>query len=434
MATGFAQESGRRVFVVDGARTPFLKAQKGLGPFTGSDLAVNAGRPLLLRQPFGPEAFDEVIVGAAMPSADEANIGRVVSLRLGCGEKVPAWTVMRNCASGMQALDSAMVNILAGRSRLVLAGGTDAMSHAPLLFGPAMVNWLANWYAAKSIGQKAVLAARFKVSQLAPVIAILRGLTDPIVKLSMGSTAEIVAKRFGITRTMMDEYAVESHRRVAFAQDNGHLTEVEPMYGPDGKVYAADDGVRRDSSVEKLAKLRPVFDRTYGNVTAGNSSQVTDGAAMLVLASEDVVNEYGLQPLGRIVDAHWGALDPSEMGLGPVHAITPLLMRHKLTWDDIDAAEINEAFAAQVLGCVAAWDDPAYTKEHFGSERPVGRLDRAKLNVDGGAIAVGHPIGASGARVVLHALKVLERTGGKRAVASLCIGGGQGGAMLLERA
>jgi acetyl-CoA C-acetyltransferase len=434
MATGLAQESSRRVYVVDGARTPFLKAQKGLGPFTGSDLAVAAGRPLVLRQPFGPEAFDEVIVGAAMPSADEANIGRVVSLRLGCGEKVPAWTVMRNCASGMQALDSAMVNILAGRSKLVLAGGTDAMSHAPLLYGPAMVNWLANWYAAKSMGQKAALAAKFKVAQLAPVIAILRGLTDPIVKLSMGSTAEIVAKRFGITRTMMDEYAVESHRRVAFAQDNGHLAEIEPMYGPDGKVYAADDGLRRDSSVEKLAKLKPVFDRTYGNVTAGNSSQVTDGAAMLVLASEDVVNEYGLQPLGRIVDAHWGALDPSEMGLGPVHAITPLLMRHNLTWDDIDAAEINEAFAAQVLGCVAAWDDAAYTKEHFGAERPVGRLDRAKLNVDGGAIAIGHPIGASGARVVLHALKVLGRTGGKRAVASLCIGGGQGGAMLLERA
>lgn len=431
---GLAQEGGRRVYVVDGARTPFLKAQKGLGPFTGSDLAVNAGRPLLLRQPFGADAFDEVIVGAAMPSADEANIGRVVSLRLGCGDRVPAWTVMRNCASGMQALDSALVNILAGRSRLVLAGGTDAMSHAPLLFGPAMVNWLANWYAAKSMGQKAALAARFRLSNLAPVIAILRGLTDPIVKLSMGSTAEIVAKRFGITRTMMDEYAVESHRRVAFAQDNGRLTEVEPMYGPDGKVYAADDGVRRDSSVEKLAKLRPVFDRTYGNVTAGNSSQVTDGAAMLILASEDVVNEYGLKPLGRIVDAHWGALDPSEMGLGPVHAITPMLLRHGLDWDDIDAAEINEAFAAQVLGCLAAWEDAAYCKEHFGLDRPFGKLDRAKLNQDGGAIAIGHPIGASGARVVLHALKVLERTGGRRAVASLCIGGGQGGAMLLERA
>jgi acetyl-CoA C-acetyltransferase len=432
-ADGVAEKGGRHVYVVDGARTPFLKAKTGLGPFTGSDLAVNAARAMLLRQPFEANAFDEVIVGAALPSADEANIGRVVSLRLGCGEKVPAWTVMRNCASGMQALDSAAVNIMAGRSSLVLAGGTDAMSHAPLMYGPAMVNWLAAWYAAKGGGQKAALATQFRLSYLAPVIAILRGLTDPIVKISMGSTAEIVAQRFGITRQMMDEYAVESHRRTAFAQDNGHLTEVEPMYGPDGTVYAQDDGVRRDSSVERLAKLKPVFERTYGNVTAGNSSQVTDGAAMLILASEDVVKEYGIKPLGRIVDTNWGALDPAEMGLGPVHAITPLLMRHGYTWNDIDVAEVNEAFAAQVLGCLAAWENDAYCKEHFGLDRAFGKLDRAKLNVDGGAIALGHPIGASGARVVLHALKVLERTGGKRAVASLCIGGGQGGAMLLER-
>jgi acetyl-CoA C-acetyltransferase len=429
-----APQSGRRVHVVDGARTPFLKAQKGLGPFTASDLAVHAGRALLLRQPFAPTAFDEVIIGSAMPSADEANIGRVVSLRLGCGDKVPAWTVMRNCASGLQALDSAMVNILAGRAELVLAGGTDAMSHAPLLYGPAMVNWLAAWYGAKSFGQRAALATKFRLANLAPVIAILRGLTDPIVKISMGSTAEIVARRFGITRQMMDEFAVESHRRTAYAQDNGHLREVEPMYGPDGTVYAADDGVRRDSSVEKLAKLKPVFDKTYGNVTAGNSSQVTDGAAMLILASDEAVRKYDLKPLGRIVDTHWGALDPSEMGLGPVHAITPLLTKHGLTWDDIDAAEINEAFAAQVLGCLAAWESDDYCRTHLGLERAFGRLDRAKLNIDGGAIAVGHPIGASGARVVLHALKVLERTNGERAVASLCIGGGQGGAMLLERA
>src|SRR4051812_37812402 len=193
----------RRVHVVDGARTPFLKAKTGQGPFTGSDLAVNAGRALLMRQPFEPDAFDEVIVGAAMPSADEANIARVISLRLGCGDKVPAWTVMRNCASGLQALDSAAVNIMAGRSSLVFAGGTDAMSHAPLLFGPAMVNWLAHWYAAKSVAQRAALVPRLRLAYLAPVIAILKGLTDPIVKLSMGSTAEIIAKRFGITRAMM---------------------------------------------------------------------------------------------------------------------------------------------------------------------------------------------------------------------------------------
>jgi len=430
---GAAQEGRRRVHVVDGARTPFLKARTGPGPFSGSDLAVSAGRPLLLRQPFEPGELDEVIVGAALPSADEANIARVVSLRLGCGEKVPAWTVMRNCASGLQALDSAAVNILAGRSELVLAGGTDAMSHAPLLFGPAMVTWLAQWYAAKSVGQKAGLAARFRLSYLAPVVAILRGLTDPVVKISMGSTAEIVAKRFGITRAMMDEYAVESHRRLAFAQDNGHLDEIVPMYGPDGTVYGADDGLRRDSSVEKLAKLKPVFDRNYGNVTAGNSSQVTDGAAMLVLASEEAVEKHGLNSLGRIVDTHWGALDPAEMGLGPVHAITPLLVRHGYTWDDIDAVEVNEAFAAQVLGCLAAWESDEYCREHFGLDHAFGRLDRAKLNVDGGAIALGHPIGASGARVLLHVLKVLERTGGRRGVASLCIGGGQGGAMLVER-
>jgi acetyl-CoA C-acetyltransferase len=423
----------RRVHIVDGARTPFLKARTGQGPFTGSDLAVNAGRALLLRQPFAPDAFDEVIVGAALPSADEANIARVISLRLGCGNDVPAWTVMRNCASGLQALDSAAVNIMAGRADLVLAGGTDAMSHAPLLFGSAMVNWLAQWYAARSFGQRAQLATRFRPSYLAPVIALLRGLTDPVVQLSMGSTAEIVAKRFGITRAMMDEYAVESHRRTAFAQDNGRLTEVEPMYGPDGTVYAQDDGVRRDSSVEKLAKLKPVFDRNFGNVTAGNSSQVTDGAAMLVLASDEAVEKHGLKPLGRIVDTHWGALDPSEMGLGPVHAITPLLVRHGYTWEDIDAVEINEAFAAQVLGCLAAWESDEYCRTHLELDHAFGKLDRAKLNVDGGAIAIGHPIGASGARVALHALKVLERTGGKRAVASLCIGGGQGGAMLFER-
>jgi len=434
MASGFQAQGGRRVYVVDGARTPFLKAKQGLGPFTGGDLAVNAGRALLMRQPFEATAFDEVIVGAAMPSADEANIGRVISLRLGCGDKVPAWTVMRNCASGLQALDTAALNIVAGRSSLVLAGGTDAMSHAPLLYGPAMVNWFAALYAAKGGAQKAAVMAKLRPGMLfAPVIALLQGLTDPVVRLSMGSTAEIVAKRFGITRLMMDEFAVESHRRVAFAQDNGRLTEVEPMYGPDGTVYSLDDGVRRDSSVEKLAKLKPVFDRTYGNVTAGNSSQVTDGAAMLILASEDVVNEYALKPLGRVVDANWGALDPAEMGLGPVHAITPMLRRNALTFDDIDAVEINEAFAAQVLGCLAAWDSDEYCKQYFGLDRAFGAPGREKLNVDGGAIAIGHPIGASGARVVLHVLKVLERTGGRRGVASLCIGGGQGGAMLVER-
>jgi acetyl-CoA C-acetyltransferase len=427
----------KKVYVVDGARTPFLKAKGKLGPFSGGDLAVGCGRPLLARQSFSPTEFDEVIVGAAMPSADEANIGRVVSLRLGCGDKVPAWTVMRNCASGMQALDSAYVNILAGKSHLVLAGGCDAMSHAPLLYGPKMVNWLADWYAAKSFGQRAGVAVQFRLAYLAPVIAILKGLTDPIVKLTMGQTAEIVAKRFGITRQMMDEFAAESHQKVLAGRAAGHYGEIEPLIDAAGNVYKEDDGVRTDSTPERLAKLRPVFDKTYGNVTAGNSSQVTDGAAMLILASEEAVAKHNLKPLGAIIDSQWSALDPAEMGLGPVHAITPMLMRNGLGLNDLDALEINEAFAAQALGCLAAWESEAYCKEKLGLDSTgiakFGKFDRSKFNVDGGAIAIGHPIGASGARVVLHALKVLERTGGKRAAASLCIGGGQGGAMLLER-
>jgi acetyl-CoA C-acetyltransferase len=431
-------KNARRVYVVDGARTPFLKARGRPGPFSGGDLAVGAGRPLLARQNFAPAELDEVIIGAAMPSADEANIGRVVALRLGCGDRVPAWTVMRNCASGMQALDSACMNILAGKSQLVLAGGTDSMSHAPLLFGPAMVNWLADWYAARSMGQRAGVAAKFRLSYLAPVIAILKGLTDPIVKLSMGQTAEIVAKRFGITRAMMDEFAADSHRRVLAAREAGHYGEIEPLIDARGTVYQEDDGVRTDSTPERLAKLRPVFDKTYGSVTAGNSSQVTDGAALLVLASEEAVAKHHLNPLGAIVDSQWSALDPAEMGLGPVHAITPMLVRNGLGLGDLDMLEINEAFAAQALGCLAAWESEEYCREQLALDAAAfakfGRLDRASFNVDGGAIAIGHPIGASGARVVLHALKVLERSGGKRAAASLCIGGGQGGAMLLERA
>ena len=423
----------KKVYVVDGARTPFLKAKGKPGPFSGGDLAVGCACPLLARQKFSPTQFDEVIVGAAMPSADEANIGRVVSLRLGCGDKVPAWTVMRNCASGMQALDSACMNILVGKSNLVLAGGTDAMSHAPLLFGPAMVNWLADWYAAKSFGQRAGVAVKFRPAYLAPVIAILKGLTDPIVKLSMGQTAEIVAKRFGISRQMMDQFAAESHKKVLAGREAGHYGEIEPLIDTNGNVFKEDDGVRTDSTPERLAKLRPVFDKTYGNVTAGNSSQVTDGAAMLILASEAAVEEFGFKPLGAIVDSQWSALDPSEMGLGPVHAITPMLQRCGLGLNDLDALEINEAFAAQALGCLAAWESEAYCKEKLGLDGAFGKMDRAKFNIDGGAIALGHPIGASGARVVLHALKTLERTGGKYAAASLCIGGGQGGAMLLER-
>src|SRR5205809_442773 len=315
-------------YIIDGARTPFLKSRNRPGPFAASDLATDAGRALLLRQPFAPRSLDEVILGCAAPSPDEVNIGRVAALRMGCGHKVPGWTVMRNCASGMQALDSAINDIRAGRSDLVLAGGVDALSRAPLLFSDAMVLWLSSWYA---------------------------------------------------------------------------------------------------------AKLRPFFDPRYGNVTAGNCSQITDGGVWLVIASERAVEKVKLTPKGRIVDSQWAALDPAQMGLGPVYAATPLLQRHGLGLNDLDAWEINEAFAAQVIACIRAWASDEFCRNELGLPAALGVLDEAKLNVDGGAIAIGHPVGASGARIVLHLLNVLERTGGRRGIAAICIGGGQGGAMLVER-
>jgi len=425
------------IYIVDGARTPFLKSKNRPGPFAAADLATQAGRALLMRQPFRPDQLDEVILGCAAPSVDEVNIGRVAALRMGCGQKVPGWTVMRNCASGMQAVDSGINNILAGRSQLVLAGGVDALSRAPLLYADRMVHWFSDMAAARTTGQRLALFSRLPVkSLLAPVIGIMKGLTDPMVGLLMGQTAENLAHRFGITREQQDAFSVGSHQRVARAQDQGILApgggEVEALYDRDGKVFPLDDGVRRDATPESLAKLRPFFDRKYGTVTPGNSSQITDGAAWMLLASEEALKKHGLEPIGRIVDSEWAGLDPAQMGLGPVHAATPILKRHGLGLDDLDYWEINEAFAAQVLGCLAAWRDDKYCREELGLPGPLGELNQEKLNIDGGAIALGHPVGASGARIVLHLLKTLKRNHAKRGIACICIGGGLGGAMLVE--
>ncbi len=424
------------IYVVDGARTPFLKAKSAPGPFSASDLAVAAGRAVLARVPVAATDLDEVILGCANPSPDEVNIGRYVAMRLGCGDRVTGWTVMRNCASGMQALDSAVNNMLAGRSELVLAGGVDALSRAPLLYNEKMVLWFAALAGAKSTGQKLATFARLSpTALLSPIIALMKGLTDPKVGLLMGQTAENLAFRFGITRSDMDAFAAESHRRVLAAQADGHFSaELTPLIDPRGTVYDHDDGARSDSTPERLARLKPFFDKKYGNVTAGNSSQITDGGVFLLLATERAVARHGLPVIGKIVDTQWAGCDPAQMGLGPVYAATPMLERNALGLADLDCVEINEAFAAQVLACIAAWKDATFCRDELGLDAPLGAIDSNRLNVDGGAVALGHPVGASGARIVLHALEHLRRTGGKRALAAICIGGGQGGAMLLEAA
>jgi acetyl-CoA C-acetyltransferase len=423
----------RPVFIIDGSRTPFLKARSGPGPFTPVDLAVQCGRPLLARQPFAPNAFDQVILGCVNVIADEMNPARVAALRLGMGEAMPAFTVQINCGSGMQSIDIAYRYIQQGVSDMILAGGAEALSHAPLVWPQQGVRWFAGLAGAKGMLGKLAALAKTRPAFFKPIIGLERGLTDPITELNMGQTAEVVGHLFGITRAQSDAYASESHRRLAKAQSEGWLKgEVETAFSSDGKFYDHDDGVRPDSTVEALAKLKPVFERPWGQVTAGNSSQITDGACWTILASEDAVKEHGLTPKAVILDSQWSAFDPSVMGLGPVLSATELLKRNQLSLGDIETWELNEAFATQVLGCLAAWNDEKFCREILELDGVAGEIDRARLNVDGGAISLGHPVGTSGNRIVLHLVNVMKRLGTKRGIATQCIGGGQGGAMLIE--
>src|SRR5215216_3339266 len=300
----------RPVFIVDGSRTPFLKARSGPGPFTPVDLAVQCGRPLLARQPFAPNAFDQVILGCVNVIADEMNPARVAALRLGMGEKMVAFTVQINCGSGMQSIDTAYRYIREGVSDLILAGGAEALSHAPLVWPQQGVRWFAGLAGAKGIGAKLIAALKARPSYFKPIIGLERGLTDPITELNMGQTAEAVGHLFGVTRAQSDAYAAESHKRLARAQSEGWLKrEVETAFDRDGKFYDHDDGVRPDSTPESLAKLKPVFERPWGKVTAGNSSQITDGASWVILASEEADAKGGRsrQPVVGARSRHHGS-------------------------------------------------------------------------------------------------------------------------------
>jgi acetyl-CoA C-acetyltransferase len=386
-----------------------------------------------LRQPFAPDAFDQVILGCVNVIADEMNPARVAALRLGLGEAMTAFTVQINCGSGMQSIDTAYRYIQEGISDLVLAGGAESLSHSPLVFSRAGVEFFAALNSARDPCSRLLALARFRPSVFKPVIGLERGLTDPIVELNMGQTAELVAHLFHISRRDADQYAVESQIKLARAQTNGHFNgELEIAFGRDGKIYDHDDGVRPDSSVESLGKLKPAFERPWGKVTPGNSSQITDGASWVILASEQAVREHKLEPRAVIRDSEWSALDPSIMGLGPVLCSSAILHRHGLNLGDIDLWELNEAFAAQVLACLAAWQDETFCRDVLDLPAAAGRIERDKLNVDGGAIGLGHPVGASGNRIVLHLVNAMKRLGVKRGIATECIGGGQGGAMLIE--
>ena len=419
-----------RLVIVDGVRTPFCKMGTDLARLGADELGRTAVNALLTRTGLDPHRIDEVIFGCVGQPADAANVARVIALRAGIPEQVPAITVHRNCASGCEAVTQAYEKMVAGRGSIFVVGGTESMSQYPLLFKQSTAAKLAAFSKAKTVGRKLGALASFRPSDFQPRIALQLGLTDPVCGLNMGETAEVLAREFGVTRAEQDEFALESHRRAVAARER-LSEEICPAYLSSG-VLDHDNGPRPNQTLEALAKLKPVFERKTGTVTAGNASQITDGAVALLVMSESKANELGFTPLGCLTGYSYAGCDPTRMGLGPVFAIHKAEAQTGLTLGQADLIEINEAFAAQVLAVLKAMESEKFARKVLRRDTPPGAVPREKLNVNGGAIALGHPVGATGARLILSSLKELKRRRAKRALVSLCVGGGQGAALWLE--
>jgi len=414
----------KTLVVIDGVRTPFLKMGSELAGIDATEQGRVVVQTLLTRTGIDPALVDELLFGCVSQPADASNIARVIALRAGLPETTPAMTVHRNCASGLEALTSAAERAATGHGEIFIVGGTENMSRIPLFFTLAAAAKFAALSRAKTAGGRVAAASAFRPADFAPVIGLRLGLTDPVSGLNMGETAEVLAREFGISREAQDVFALESHLKAAAARET-LSAEICPVYLPGSKAgyVDRDNGIRENQTLAALARLKPAFERRNGTVTPGNSSQITDGAVALLVMTEAKAEALGLEPLGRLVDYAYSGCDPRRMGLGPAFAIRDLHGRTGLRPDDADLIEINEAFAAQVLAVIQLLKTPDFA----GLSLPEDRLNR-----QGGAIALGHPVGATGARLVLTALKQLKATGGKRALVGLCIGGGQGAAAWLE--
>ncbi len=419
--------------IIAGMRTPFAKSFGALASVSADELGRVGVAAALERAGVKANQVDEVIFGNVASPANTANISRVIALRAGVPQDRIAHTVHRNCASGMEAIVSAWHAIREGRSQIVIAGGTESMSNVPLLWDSRVKDLLLELSRQKSLWGKLRVITRFRPSMLHPVPALQLGLTDPICGLNMGQTAEILAKDFGITRAEQDQFALQSHQRATATWERCfYKGETAPMTLPSGSVIDKDSGPRPNQTIEALSKLKPLFDTSWGSVTAGNSCPITDGACALVLMPPDRAFSLGLTPLGFVRDYAVAGCEPQRMGLGPVHATHRLLARHGLQLSEFDLFEINEAFAAQVLACQRAFASDKFAREKLGLARALGEIPSDRLNVNGGAIALGHPVGTTGARLVLTLLRALKEKRLHRGLATLCIGGGQGMAMWVE--
>jgi acetyl-CoA C-acetyltransferase/acetyl-CoA acyltransferase len=415
------------IAILEGIRTPFAKAYGPLASVSAQELGRIATTAVLERADLHPDQVDQVVFGNVAMPPDAANIARVIALLSGIPRDRIAHSVQRNCASGMEALTTAAQLIQLGEARTIVAGGVESMSRIPLLYNSEATELYLRLGKAKNWRQRLGTLLSFRPRHFKPVLGVQLGLTDPVCGLIMGDTAENLVRDFNLSRQEQDAFALESHRRASEAQKRGILAqEIAPV-----NTLREDAGPRKDQTMEALARLKPFFQKN-GTVTVGNSCPITDGAAALVVMPGEAVRAEGRRPLGYLRAYAYAGCDPARMGLGPVFATSKLLQKTGLSLRDFDLIELNEAFASVVLGNEKAFASSQFAREHLGREAALGEMDRSRLNVNGGAIALGHPVGATGTRLVLTLLKELRRRNLRRGLATLCVGGGQGAALLLE--
>jgi acetyl-CoA acyltransferase len=425
--------NGRRVAIVAGVRTPFAKAGTAFKSISAIDLGKLCVAELLQRTNLDGKEVQSLVFGTVVPSVLAPNIAREVSLLPLLPKGVEAYSVSRACASANQAITDAADQIALGHHDISIAGGSESLSNIPVLHSQGFAETLVLASKAKSLPARLRVLSRLRPKDLIPITPAI---AEPSTGETMGQSAEKMAKLNAISREEQDHFALRSHRLASAGTTDGRLTaEIMPVYVQPkfDSVLTSDNGIREDTSYEQLAALRPVFDRKYGSVTAGNSSPLTDGGACVLLMSEDRAKALGYPPLGIIRSYAYAALDPGEQLLqAPVLAAPVALKRAGLTLKDMDLVEMHEAFAAQVLSNLKGFESKWWA-ERAGFSQPVGEVDRAKLNVMGGSIAIGHPFGATGARITTTLLNELRRRGGQFGLMTVCSAGGMGFAMVVER-
>ncbi len=426
--------NGRRVAIVEGCRTPFAKSGTAFRDLSAVELGKVAVRELIARTDLDPAEIDHVVYGTVVQSVQEPNIAREVTLGAGIPPSVPSFTVGRACASSNQAITSGAEHILVGNADVVVAGGAESLTDVPILFSPEMRNALVRASKARSLPERIQAFRAIRPKHLAPITPAI---AEPTTGLTMGESAEKMAQENGISREAQDRWALRSHQLAAAATADGRLTaEIAPVYVPPkfDEVVTADNGIRADTSLEKLATLKPVFDRKYGTVTAGNASPLTDGASAVLLMSEERAKAMGYEPLGYIRSYAYASLDPGDQLLqGPVYAAPVALDRAGISMKDVDLLEIHEAFAAQVLSNMQWWDSDEIARKRLGRDKAIGLPPEDRINVMGGSIAIGHPFGATGGRVTITLLNELKRRGGQFGMISVCAAGAMGFVMIVER-